>query len=136
LLLLFQQVPTWFEFQHAIAAVTATDIAQPGTALVFVFNPPEGGTTFVSGAIGVMSTTRVAGRTQTPSPSPSTCEGASIPMTDPRAESSLIEKVRAKCGVIAIARMVSVLGDTAAESWHSRACDLREDNLNAFPRLA
>jgi hypothetical protein len=38
------------------AAVTAADITQPGAALVFVLNPPEGGTTF-SGAIGVASTT-------------------------------------------------------------------------------
>ncbi len=38
------------------AAVTAADITPPGAALVLVFNPPEGGTTF-SGAIAVASTT-------------------------------------------------------------------------------
>ena len=39
------------------SAVTAADIAQPGTVLVFVFNPPEGGGTTFSGAIGPTSTT-------------------------------------------------------------------------------
>jgi hypothetical protein len=35
-----------------IAAITAADIAQPASVLVFVFNPPGGNTTSVSGAIG------------------------------------------------------------------------------------
>ena len=33
------------------------------TVAVFVFNLPEGGTTFVSGGIGVMSTTSCSGKT-------------------------------------------------------------------------
>jgi hypothetical protein len=36
-------------------------LAQPGTVLVFVFNPPDGGTT-LSGAIGVTSTTSCSGK--------------------------------------------------------------------------
>ena len=53
---------TFVSSHQLLAAVTAADIAQPGTVLVFVFNPPEGGTTFVSGAIGVMSTTTCGGK--------------------------------------------------------------------------
>jgi IPT/TIG domain len=45
-----------------LAAVSAADIAQPGTVLVFVFNPPEGGTTSVSGAIGATSATACGGK--------------------------------------------------------------------------
>lgn len=44
-------VTTFVNSHQLLAAVTAADIAQPGTVLVFVFNPPEGGTTSVSGAI-------------------------------------------------------------------------------------
>jgi hypothetical protein len=49
-------VTTFVSSHQLLAAVTAAEIVQPGTVLVFVFNPPEGGTTF-SGAIGVTSTT-------------------------------------------------------------------------------
>jgi hypothetical protein len=56
------QVTTFISNHELVAAITATDIAQPGTVLVFVFNPPEGGTTFVSGAIGVMSRTFCSGK--------------------------------------------------------------------------
>ncbi|MFZ2003399.1 MAG: IPT/TIG domain-containing protein [Candidatus Sulfotelmatobacter sp.] len=45
-----------------VAAITTTDIAQSGTVLVLVFNPPEGGITSVSGAIGAMSTTSCGGK--------------------------------------------------------------------------
>ena len=34
-----------------VATITATDIAQCGTVLVSVLNPPEGGPSFVSGGI-------------------------------------------------------------------------------------
>jgi len=57
------RVTTFTSSHELIAAITAMDIAKPGTALVSVFNPPEGGTTFVSGAIGVMSTTSCSGKT-------------------------------------------------------------------------
>ncbi len=40
----------------------AADIVQPGTVFVSVFNPPEGGTTFFSGGIGVTSTTSCSGK--------------------------------------------------------------------------
>jgi trimeric autotransporter adhesin len=40
-----------------VASISAKDIERPGTVLVYVFNPPSGGTTFVSGGIGVKSTT-------------------------------------------------------------------------------
>jgi hypothetical protein len=48
---------------QVVAVITAADIAQPGTVVVFVFNPPEGGTTFVSGGIGVVSTSSCSGKT-------------------------------------------------------------------------
>lgn len=54
---------TGFVSSHQLAAVVpATDIAQRGTVMVSVFNPPEGGTTFVSGGIGVVSTTSCSGK--------------------------------------------------------------------------
>jgi len=56
------RVTTFISSHELVAAITATDIAQPGTVLVFVFNPPEGGTTLVSGGIGVMSTTSCRGK--------------------------------------------------------------------------
>jgi hypothetical protein len=44
---------TSFLSAHQLAgAITAADIAKPGTVVVFVFNPPSGNTTSVSGAIG------------------------------------------------------------------------------------
>ena len=55
-------VTTFVSTHQLFAAITAADIAQPGKVQVFVFNPPEGGTTFVSGGIGVMSTTSCGGK--------------------------------------------------------------------------
>jgi IPT/TIG domain len=49
------RVTTFVSSYELVVTITATDIAKPGTVLVFVFNPPEGGTTFVSGGIGAMS---------------------------------------------------------------------------------
>ena len=55
-------VTTFANSHQLLAAVTAADIAQPGTVLVSVFSPPEvGGTTF-SGAIGATSTTVCSGK--------------------------------------------------------------------------
>ena len=45
------RVTRFVSSHQLVAAITASDIAQPGTVLVFVLNPPVGGTTFVSGAI-------------------------------------------------------------------------------------
>jgi hypothetical protein len=56
-------VTTFVSSHELVATITATDIAQSGTVAVFVFNPPEGGTTFVSGAIGVSSNTTCSGKT-------------------------------------------------------------------------
>jgi hypothetical protein len=56
------QVTTFISSHELVATITATDIAESGTVLIFVFNPPEGGTTFVSGGIGVVSTTSCIGR--------------------------------------------------------------------------
>jgi len=56
-------VTTFVSSHRLVAAITATDIAQPGTVLVFVFNPPEGGTTIVSGAIGLSLVTFCSGKT-------------------------------------------------------------------------
>jgi len=47
------RVTTFVSSHQLVAAITAADIAQPGTVLVFVFNPPDGNTTSVSGAIGI-----------------------------------------------------------------------------------
>jgi hypothetical protein len=59
----FFVVTTFVSSRQLIAVITAADIAQRGTVAVFVFNPPEGGTTFVSGGIGVMSATSCSGKT-------------------------------------------------------------------------
>jgi len=56
------RVTTFISSHELVATITTTDIAQPQTVIVFVFNPPEGGTTFVSGGIGVMSTTSCSGK--------------------------------------------------------------------------
>ena len=56
------RVTTFTSSRRLVATVTATDIAQPGTVLVFVFNPPEGGATFVSGGVGLISTTACRGK--------------------------------------------------------------------------
>lgn len=54
--------PTTFISSHQLVAIiTAVDIEQPGTVPVMVFNP-SGGTTIVSGAIGVMSTIPCSGK--------------------------------------------------------------------------
>ena len=55
-------VTTFVSAHQLFAVITAADIAQAGTVAVSVFNPPEGGTTFVSGGIGVMSTTTCSGK--------------------------------------------------------------------------
>jgi hypothetical protein len=57
------RVTTFVSAHELFAVITAADIAQPGTVVVFVFNPPEGDTTFVSGGIGVMSTPSCGGKT-------------------------------------------------------------------------
>ena len=57
------RVTTFVGTHQLSAAVTAADIAQPGTVLVSVFNPPEGSITSVSGAIGMTSTTACSGKT-------------------------------------------------------------------------
>ena len=57
------RVTTFVSIHQLVAVITAADIAQPGTVVVLVFNPPEGGTSFVSGGIGVMSTTTCSGKT-------------------------------------------------------------------------
>ncbi len=59
------RVTTFVSSHQLVAAITATDIAQAGTVLVFVFNPPGGGTTMVSGGIGVVSTAACSGKTST-----------------------------------------------------------------------
>jgi len=53
---------TFISSRQLVALIVAADIAQPGTALISVFNPSEGSTTFVSGGIGVMSTTSCSGK--------------------------------------------------------------------------
>jgi len=55
-------VTTFVSTHQLFAVIPAVGIAQPGAVAVFVLNPPEGGTTFVSGGIGVMSTTSCGGK--------------------------------------------------------------------------
>ncbi len=55
-------VTTFVSSHQLFAVIPAADIAQPGTVVVFVFNPPEGGTTFFWGGSGVMSTTSCGGK--------------------------------------------------------------------------
>lgn len=53
---------TFISSHQLVATITAIDLEQPGTALVLVFNPSEGGTTFVSGGVGLISTTACSGK--------------------------------------------------------------------------
>ena len=46
------RVTSFLSTHRLVAAITAADIATPGSVLVLVFNPPSGNTTSVSGAIG------------------------------------------------------------------------------------
>ena len=46
------RVTSFLSSHQLAAAITAADIATPGSVLVSVFNPPSGNTTSVSGAIG------------------------------------------------------------------------------------
>lgn len=56
------RVTTFINSHELVVTITATDIPQPGTVAVFVFNPPEGSITSVSGAIGAMSTSACSGK--------------------------------------------------------------------------
>jgi len=56
------RVTSFLNSHQVVAAITAQDIAQPGSVLVFVFNPPDGNTTSVSGAIGNVFVTGCAAR--------------------------------------------------------------------------
>ena len=56
------RVTTFISSRQLVAVITVADIAQPGMALVSVFNPPEGGITFVSGGIGMRSITSCSGK--------------------------------------------------------------------------
>jgi hypothetical protein len=55
-------VTTFVSTHQLFAVITAADIAQSGTVAIFVFNPPEGGTTFVSGGVGLISATACSGK--------------------------------------------------------------------------
>lgn len=46
------RVTSFLSSQQLAVVITAADIATSGSVLVFVFNPPSGNTTSVSGAIG------------------------------------------------------------------------------------
>jgi hypothetical protein len=46
------RVTSFLSSHQLAAAITAADIAAPGSVLVLVFNPPSGNTTSFSGAIG------------------------------------------------------------------------------------
>jgi hypothetical protein len=56
------RVTSFISSHRLLAAITAADIAEPGSVLVFVFNPPENNPTRVSGAIGVNTVTVCNGK--------------------------------------------------------------------------
>ncbi|HEV2402213.1 MAG TPA: IPT/TIG domain-containing protein [Candidatus Sulfotelmatobacter sp.] len=56
------RVTTFVSAHQLSAAITAADIAQPGTVLISVFDHPEGSITSVSGAIGAKSTSACSGK--------------------------------------------------------------------------
>jgi hypothetical protein len=56
------RVTNFISSHRLLAAITAADIAEPGSVLVFVFNPPENNTARVSGAIGVNTVTVCNGK--------------------------------------------------------------------------
>jgi len=60
------QVTAYVNSDQLAASISAENIEQPGTVLVYVFNPPSGGTGFVSGAIGVRSTTACGAKNSNP----------------------------------------------------------------------
>ncbi len=53
----FSVATAFVNSDQLVASIPAKDIEQPGTVLVYVFNPPSGGVTFASGAIGARTTT-------------------------------------------------------------------------------
>jgi hypothetical protein len=55
-------VTTFVSTHQLLAGIPAAEIAQPGTVEVSLSNPLEGGTTSVSGGIGVASTTTCDGK--------------------------------------------------------------------------
>jgi hypothetical protein len=55
------RLTTFVSSHQLVAAISAADIAAAGQVLVLVFNPPERGTTSVSGAIGNTSGTPCGG---------------------------------------------------------------------------
>jgi hypothetical protein len=56
------RVTSFLSSHQLAAAITAADIAAPGSVLVFVFNPPSGNTTSFSGAIGNTSVMGCTGK--------------------------------------------------------------------------
>jgi IPT/TIG domain len=56
------RVTTFVSSHQLRAAITAADIAKPGTVLVSVFSPPGTSTTSVSGAIGMGTNTVCSGK--------------------------------------------------------------------------
>jgi hypothetical protein len=51
------RVTTFVSIHQLVVAISAADIAAPGTVLVFVFNPPGNNANSVSGAIGQSNVT-------------------------------------------------------------------------------
>jgi IPT/TIG domain len=56
------RVTSFLSSHQLAAAITAADVAAPGSVLVFVFNPPSGNTTSFSGAIGNTSVMGCTGK--------------------------------------------------------------------------
>jgi hypothetical protein len=56
------RVTSFLGSYQLVAAITAADIAKPGSVLVLVFNPPSGNTTSFSGAIGNTSVMGCTGK--------------------------------------------------------------------------
>ena len=56
------RVTTFVSVHQLVVAISAADIAAPGTVLVFVFNPPGNNAISVSGAIGKSNVTVCSGK--------------------------------------------------------------------------
>jgi len=56
------RVTTFVSVHQLVVAISAADVAAPGTVLVFVFNPPGNNAISVSGAIGKSNVTVCSGK--------------------------------------------------------------------------
>ena len=102
------RLTTFVSGHELVADIWAGNIAQPGTVLVFVFNPPEGGTAFVGDRSEVHNLVQREELKR--------CflhdqpvRAASVPVTHPKAVASIVEKFREKYGAKDVMKYYSKL---------------------------